>query len=101
MDKKYNLDFFKRLAISKNGECLSTEYIICIEYDGEQHYKPINFNGCSNEQAQKIYLELIKNDEIKNKYCLDNNIQLIRIPYTVKNIEEHLNNKLQSILVFN
>ena len=25
----YNLEFFKKLAISKSGECLSTEYIAC------------------------------------------------------------------------
>ena len=25
----YNLEFFKNLAISKNGECISSEYIAC------------------------------------------------------------------------
>ena len=33
------------------------------------------------KQIQKT----IKNDEIKNKYCKDNNIPLIRIPYTKLN----------------
>ena len=34
-------------------------------------------------------------DDIKTKYCKDNNIELIRIPYWEKdNIEEILNHKL-------
>lgn len=47
-------------------------YNCCIEYDGIQHFKPCNnwdFNLCQ------------KHDNIKNKYCENNNIKLIRIPY--------------------
>lgn len=49
---------------------------ILIEYDGEQHFKPIErFGG-------EIALEKLKiRDKIKEKYCLKNNIKLIRIPY--------------------
>ena len=65
---------------------------ILIEYDGKQHYEPVNFRGCSDEQAQKTYLDSKQNDKLKNKYCVDNNIQLIRIPYIIKNIEEYLKN---------
>lgn len=46
---------------------------ICIEYDGEQHYKDI-FGNKSHKQT-KI------NDSIKNKFCSENSINLIRIPY--------------------
>lgn len=74
------------------------EYNILIEYDGKQHFMPVNFYGCSNEKAEKTYLYSKHSDEIKNKYCLDNNIRLIRIPYTIKNIEDYLNNELQNIL---
>lgn len=72
-----------------------SEQNILIEFDGRQHYMPVNFRGCSNEQAQKTHLELIRNDKIKNEYCVDNNIRLIRIPHTIKNVEEHLNNVLR------
>jgi thiol-disulfide isomerase/thioredoxin len=71
------------------------EYSILIEFDGRQHYVPVNFYGCSNKQAQKTHIELIENDKLKNKYCIENNIQLIRIPHTIKNIEEHLNSVLK------
>lgn len=53
-----------------------SEYNICIEYDGIQHYKAIDFFN------KKDSLETIQfKDNIKNNYCLKNNIKLIRIPY--------------------
>jgi len=63
------------------------DYNICIEYDGEQHFKVVDFFG-------GVYgLEYRKNnDEIKNKYCLDNNIVLIRIKYNEKILYEKLLN---------
>jgi len=56
----------------------------CIEYDGRQHFEPIKwFGGEEGLRLRKI------NDEIKNKYCIDNNINLIRIKYTdIKDIEK-------------
>jgi len=70
---------------------------ILIEFDGKQHYKPVNFYGCSNEQATKTHEALIKNDKIKNKYCIDNGIRLIRIPYTIKCVDELLTDNLRII----
>lgn len=64
------------------------EYNILIEYDGKQHFKQ-GWNSESEFKRTKI------NDEIKSKYCSDNNIKLIRIPYTkLKNIEKILINEL-------
>ena len=56
------------------------EYNICIEYDGEFHYKMLmDFDN------SKI------RDSVKNYYCNQNNIKIIRIPYwNFKNIEEIL-----------
>lgn len=52
---------------------------VCIEYDGELHFKSvIKFGGDRSLGLTK------KRDLIKNKYCLDNNITLIRIPYNNK-----------------
>ena len=53
-----------------------------IEYDGEQHFeKNIQITGWNTkENFEKIQ----KRDLLKNKYCLNNNIPLIRIPYTHK-----------------
>lgn len=48
----------------------------CIEVDGEQHFKPIEFWG-----GEEAFEETKRRDEIKNEYCLSNNINLIRIPF--------------------
>lgn len=64
------------------------EYNVCIEYDGIQHYKPIKwFGGESGFTQTKI------RDEIKNNYCLENNIHLYRIKYN-----DDVISKLQQIM---
>lgn len=50
------------------------KYNICLEYDGEQHYKEVDF--CNDTLADRQF-----RDKIKDDYCLKNNISLIRIPY--------------------
>lgn len=74
-----------------------SNFNICIEYDGKQHSMPVNFYGCSNESAEKSFMELKLTDNIKTEYCINNNIKLIRIPYTIKNIEDFLSEKLKSL----
>ena len=66
------------------------DYKICIEYDGQQHYRPVTFGGCSKEQAIENHQNTVIRDNIKNKYCEENDIKLIRIKYSdfnnIKNI---------------
>lgn len=58
----------------------------CIEYDGEQHFKVVEFYG-----GRSGYMKRRHKDKMKNNYCFNNNIRLIRIPYTeFKNIENIL-----------
>lgn len=58
---------------------------ICIEYDGEQHFRAIDyFGGKEGLQTRQLH------DQIKTDYCKDNNILLLRIKYD-ENIEEKLN----------
>lgn len=57
---------------------------VCIEYDGLQHFKPIKRYG-----GEENFKKTKKHDEIKNKFCLDNNITLFRISYK-ENIEEKM-----------
>ena len=57
----------------------------CIEYDGLQHFEPIEFfGGDTSFKLQKI------KDNIKNEYCEKNDIRLLRIRYN-EIIEEKLN----------
>lgn len=54
----------------------------CIEYDGEQHFRYVNFNGSFTEKELEEQLEINrKRDIVKNDYCNKNNINLIRISY--------------------
>lgn len=57
------------------------DFSIAIEYDGEQHYIPVNF-GDKNKYDASAKLEYTKqHDKIKDEYCKNNRIKLIRIPY--------------------
>lgn len=53
------------------------DYNCCIEYDGIQHYI-----GWKNGKDEKSLEKIQYNDKIKNEYCKNNHIRLIRIPYT-------------------
>lgn len=53
------------------------KHSLCIEYDGEQHFKPIDIFG-----GQKAFEELKMRNNIKTKYCEDNDIKLLRIKYS-------------------
>lgn len=54
---------------------------IVIEYNGEQHYKPVRFGGCSKERAEEIFIKVTKRDEDFKQFCDENKIVLIEIPY--------------------
>jgi len=67
------------------------KYNICIEFDGIQHFKPISYFGGIKE-FNKVKLR----DSIKDKYCIDNKINLIRISYLdIKNIDKILYEKIK------
>lgn len=56
------------------------EYNCCIEYDGEQHFR---VRGRTTKEKFKYNKYL---DNIKNIYCQEHQIKLIRIPFTDYNI---------------
>lgn len=74
------------------------QYNLFIEYDGQQHYEPVRFHGCNEEENQCELKKIQEHDKIKNNYCKENNINLLRIPYwETKNIETIINNHLQRL----
>ena len=58
------------------------DYNVCIEYDGIQHFEPVDFGGKGQEWACQQFESLKLRDDIKNAYCAANNIPLCRIKYT-------------------
>lgn len=53
------------------------KYNMCIECDGEQHYR----GDTQYDKKEDAFSLRIKRDNIKNEYCRDKNIKLLRIPY--------------------
>lgn len=80
--------------VSKNNVALRFDFaildnegrLVClIEYDGQQHYKDVNRRGGLTFETLK------EHDYMKNEYCQERGIKLIRIPYwDYKNIEKIL-----------
>lgn len=56
------------------------DFNVLIEFDGEQHFYPKGFGA--DQETTLIEFELtVKHDLMKDDYCRDNNISLVRIPY--------------------
>lgn len=74
------------------------DLILLIEYDGEHHFKSVDYTGRS-EDGGAWYLErTLLHDIAKNRYCNRNRIPLLRIPYwEYENIEKLILNKLNEI----
>lgn len=59
------------------------KYNACIEYDGIQHFKPVEQFG-----GQEYFEDIQIKDGIKNEFCKSNDILLLRISYKERNIEK-------------
>lgn len=79
VQKKFKNCKLKNSSLARFDFFIEDKYII--EYDGEQHFNyryENNYHGWNNKEN---FEKTRKNDLIKNKYCFNNNIPLIRIPY--------------------
>jgi hypothetical protein len=64
---------------------------MCIEYDGAQHYQVVERWG-----GVKSFYDRQLKDKIKTDFCKNNNINLLRIPYTeFSNINEILKDNIK------
>ena len=80
--------YFERQKTFKNCFFEDTHYLAkfdfyvnnqyLIEFDGKQHFEYSGIGWDTKENFQKIQ----KRDRFKNEWCKQNNISLIRIPYT-------------------
>ena len=89
---KYNKNYFipqmkyDDLLGVRNGLLSYDFYIpklnLIIEYDGEFHFRVIKYKNESIEDAEDRYKKQCIHDKMKSKYAVvDNNIDLLRIPY--------------------
>lgn len=90
--EELNIQYVKQYSLSncKNKYPLRFDFAIfdddkllyLIEYDGRQHFEPIDwFGGIEGFNKQK------QRDIIKDNYCKLNNILLLRLPFTLSNEE--------------
>lgn len=85
--KSLNIEFIEQHKFNecRNKSPLEFDFYIpsrnlCIEYDGVQHFKIVP-RSSNQQQNEKDFLKGQTNDQIKNKFCADNNMPLLRIPY--------------------
>jgi len=95
LNLKFNIEYKFHDCLDKSN--LKFDFYIeslnlCIEYNGLQHYKPVEFFG-----GEKGFKSLLKRDDIKKKYCQDNNINLLIIKYGTpkENIKKIISSYLQ------
>lgn len=72
------------------------DFNILIEFDGEQHFRPIDFSGHNKKSSLDKFKLIQYHDKIKTEYCYNNNIDLLRIPY-FKEVEIELKNFIHLI----
>ena len=79
-------------------DAFDIENNVAFEFNGEQHYYPIDFAGKGEEWA-KHQLTLTQNrDKAKLAYCKENNIPIVVIPYWERNnMEAYIAEKLERI----
>lgn len=86
---QYNIPFeeqktFKTCVFNDSGYLAKFDFFIdnkyLIEYDGEQHFYYKNNEHTWNNKDN--YERVKEHDKYKNKWCKDNKIILLRIPYT-------------------
>ena len=72
----------KRFGTCKDKNTLPFDFFVnnsyLIEFDGIQHFQYTNYSWNTKENFELLK----KHDNIKNQWCKENNIPLIRIPYT-------------------
>lgn len=79
-DRKRPLPF--DFGVHKNSELVAL-----IEYQGQHHYKPVDFAGRGEKWAEEKLKSTQQSDNIKRRYCEDNDIPLIEIHYSLTNDE--------------
>lgn len=90
--KNINYVWQKRFIDCKDIRTLPFDFYLpdhnlIIEYDGEQHYKP------TGKYTKEMVDNIKKHDEIKNNYCLNKKINIIRV-----NHNDMINNMIEWIL---
>lgn len=82
---KIKPDFLKNPITKCNLEldCFCEELKLALEYNGKQHYE---FIPKFHKNMAELYSQKYR-DEMKKRLCVENGIDLIEVPYTVKHVD--------------
>lgn len=80
--KEAKIDYKREVPIKVEGKTLYCDFFLAdkkmvVEYNGIQHYKPVEFYGGLAQLEKQKY-----NDRLKEKYCLENGLKFVVIKYT-------------------
>ena len=97
-DFGFKYEFQKRFEDCKDKKQLPFDFYLpdyncCIEYDGRQHFQAIEYWG-----GEEVFQLTQFHDQIKNDYCKENNIRLIRIKYD-EDVSEVLSNAFGLVML--
>ena len=67
------------------------DHSVCIEYNGKQHYYPIDYYG-----GYDAFMKRVRHDLIKSFYCDSKGIELLELPYVLS--EKQIEEKVLSIV---
>ena len=91
--ESHNIDFESQKTFGGLGRMKFDFYLpsynLCIEYQGEQHYKPFKYFG-----GEKSFKKRVERDNLKKIYRETHNIDLLEIKYD-EDVESSLNKYLE------
>lgn len=77
------------------------DYNLLVEYDGPHHFAPTIYGTMTSESAEVAFNQQLERDEIKNRFCEEHSIELIRIPHTIHHPDAYLmkilNNQINKV----
>lgn len=88
-----NLGFLGRLKVDYSVSALK----LAFEYDGEQHFRPVQFGGMSLEKAKKEHQKQKERDRRKDSLCKKKGFHLIRIRYEEPLTVEFIKSKIVGV----
>jgi len=86
--KESKIDYKREFPIKVEGKTLYCDFFLTnkkmvVEYNGIQHYEPVEFYGGLAQLEKQKY-----NDRLKEKYCLENGLKFVVIKYTDDTISQ-------------